>query len=137
MTANGTIGVILVASCCIIIKARHFLRQPDSPKITSWQLSLFLNAIFMMALFFVTCDVMHCTMILHSSLPGHHLYDPWPSTITMLAMLIKLMGLLVAALFLQCFLGLGRLSTFHHCCADCCTDFFVCTDEYWHLELIL
>jgi hypothetical protein len=29
------------------------------------------------------------------------------------------------------------LSTFHHCCADCCTDFFVCTDEYWHLDLIL
>jgi hypothetical protein len=29
------------------------------------------------------------------------------------------------------------LSAFHHCCADCCTDFFVCTDEYWHLELIL
>jgi hypothetical protein len=39
---------------------------------------------------------------------------------------IKLMGLFVAALFLQCFLGLGSLSTFHHCCAD----FFVCTDEY-------
>ncbi len=46
---------------------------------------------------------------------------------------IKLMGLLVAALFLQCFLGLGSLSTFHHCCAD----FLVCTDEYWHLDLIL
>jgi hypothetical protein len=29
------------------------------------------------------------------------------------------------------------LSTFHHCCADCCADFFVCTDEYWHLDLIL
>jgi hypothetical protein len=48
MTANVTIGLILVASCRVIIMAGHFLRQPDSPKITSWQLSLFLNAIFMM-----------------------------------------------------------------------------------------
>jgi hypothetical protein len=73
MTANVMIGFILVAFCCIIIKAGHFLCQPDSPEITSWQLSLFLNAIFMMALFFVTCDVMHCTMTLHCLLLGHHL----------------------------------------------------------------
>jgi hypothetical protein len=135
VTANVTIGLILVASCHVIIMAGHLLHQPDSPKINSWRLSLFLNAIFMMALFFITCDVTHCTMTLHSLLLGHHLYDPL--TITMLAMLIKLMGLLVTALFLQCFLGLGSSSTFHHCCADCCADFFVCTDEYWHLDLIL
>ncbi len=70
MTANVTIGLILVASCCVIIMAECFLCQPDSPKITSWQLSLILNAIFMMALFFVTCDVMHCTMTLHCLLLG-------------------------------------------------------------------
>jgi hypothetical protein len=70
MTANVTIGLILVASCRIITMAEHFLCQPDSPKITSWQLSLFLKAIFMMALFFVTCDVMNCTMTLHCLLLG-------------------------------------------------------------------
>jgi hypothetical protein len=56
-----------------------------------------------------------------------------PSSGDVHQLLIKLMGLLVAALFLQCFLGLGSSSTFHHCC----TDFFVCTDGYWHLDLIL
>jgi hypothetical protein len=52
MTTNITIGLIFVASCRVIIMAEHFLCQPDSPEITSWRLSLFLNAIFMMALFF-------------------------------------------------------------------------------------
>jgi hypothetical protein len=70
MTANVTIGLIPVASCHVIIMAEHLLRQPDSRKITPWQLSLFLNAIFMMALFFVTCDVMHCKMTLHRFLLG-------------------------------------------------------------------
>jgi hypothetical protein len=76
MTVNVTIGLILVASCCVIIMAEHFLCQPDSPKITSWQLSLFLNAIFMMAVFFVTCDVTHCTMTLHCLLLGSS--SAWP-----------------------------------------------------------
>jgi hypothetical protein len=44
MTANVMISLVLVASGCVITKAGHFLCQPDSPKITSWQLSLFLNA---------------------------------------------------------------------------------------------
>jgi hypothetical protein len=70
MTVDVTIGLFPVASCHVIIMAEHFLRQPHSPKITPWQLSLFLNAVFMVALFFVTCDVMHCKMTLHHFLLG-------------------------------------------------------------------
>jgi hypothetical protein len=75
--------------------------------------------------------------LIASSVRNRCLSTQSPSSGDVHQLSIKLMGLLVAALFLQCFLGLGSSSTFHHYCADCCADFFVCTDEYWHLDLIL
>jgi hypothetical protein len=129
MTANVTISLILVASCRVIIMAGHFLHQPDSPKITLCQLSLFLNAIFTMALFFVTCDVMHCTMTLHSLLLGHHLYDP-----------------LTISQCLQCWSNWWDFLWLHYSfsasldlvgCLPSIIVVLIGTEEYWHLDLIL
>jgi hypothetical protein len=99
--------------------------------------SLLLPIIFSLLLLAISVHDTWSSTLIASLMHDRCLSTQSPSSGDVHPLLIKLMGLLVAALFLQCFLGLGSSSSFHHCCADCCADFFVCTDEYWHLDLIL
>ena len=131
----------LFIACCWVIICNMIGLWP-SQCLQCWSLfrsviGSLLPIIFSLLLLAISVHDTWSSTLIASFMHDRCLSTQSPSSGDVHPLLIKLMGLLVAALFLQCFLGLGSSSTFHHCCADCCADFFVCTDEYWHLDLIL
>ncbi len=108
MTAKVTIGLILVASCCIMI-----MRDLVAAAFADFTATITMD--FIAPLF---CRLHYWHLI--ARLPLLFFWTEWSSGAT-----LHLSSSPLPVIF-----------NFDDCCAICCSNFYVCTDKYCHLDLI-